>query len=146
MEPSVQGVLTVCSNGSAPLNNMATMPLYGKTHIIVSSLEPKMLWGWIFVYSIEDSRSTKFLQMMILEWPSPHLCVTTEHSWIICLGRLRIASKYIFNHWQLRQGVNSLAQWLEHWIFNREDPVRFPRQAWDFFSAMLHPFVTAFMS
>ena len=33
---------------------------------------------------------------------------------IICLGRLRIASKYIFNLWQLRQGVDSLAQWLEH--------------------------------
>ena len=42
---------------------------------------------------------------------------------IICLGRLRIASKYIFNLWQLRQGVDSLAQWLEHWIFNREDRV-----------------------
>ena len=53
---------------------------------------------------------------------------------IICLGRLRIASKYIFNLWQLRQGVDSFAQWLEHWIFNREDRVRFPRQAWDFFS------------
>ena len=45
---------------------------------------------------------------------------------IICLGRLRIASKYIFNLWQLRQGVDSLAQWLEHWIFNREDRVRVP--------------------
>ena len=53
---------------------------------------------------------------------------------IICLGRLRIASKNIFNLWQLRQGVDSLAQWLEHWIFNWEDRVRFPRQAWDFFS------------
>ena len=29
--------------------------------------------------------------------------------------------------------VDSLAQWLEHWIFNREDRVRFPRQAWKFF-------------
>ena len=55
---------------------------------------------------------------------------------IICLGRLRIVSKYtcIFNLWQLRQGVDSLAQWLEHWIFNREDRVWFPWQAWDFFS------------
>ena len=62
---------------------------------------------------------------------------------IICLGRLRIASKYIYNLWQLGQGVYSLAQWLEHWIFNREDGVRFPRE---FFSAMLHSFVVAFMS
>ena len=29
---------------------------------------------------------------------------------IICLGRLRIASEYIFSLWQLRQGVDSLAQ------------------------------------
>ena len=53
---------------------------------------------------------------------------------IICLGRLRIASKYIFNLWQLRQGVDSLAQWLEHWIFNRENRVRIPRSTGNFFS------------
>ena len=53
---------------------------------------------------------------------------------IICLGRLRIASKYIFTLWQLRQGVDSLAQWLEHWIFNREDRVRFPGKTEYFFS------------
>ena len=53
---------------------------------------------------------------------------------IICLGRLRIASKYIFNLWQLRQRVDSLAQWLEHWIFNREVRVQFPREAENFFS------------
>ena len=52
---------------------------------------------------------------------------------IICLGRLRIASKYIFNLWQLRQGVDFLAQWLEHWIFVRTDRVRIPRQAGIFF-------------
>ena len=53
---------------------------------------------------------------------------------IICLGRLRIASKYIFNLCQLRQGVDSLAQWLEHWIFNLEDRVRFPGKTEYFFS------------
>ena len=53
---------------------------------------------------------------------------------IICLGRLRIASKYIYNLWQLRQRVDSLAQWLEHWIFNREDRVRFPGKTEYFFS------------
>ena len=31
MGPSVKGFLTVCSNGSAPLNKMAAMPIYGKT-------------------------------------------------------------------------------------------------------------------
>ena len=33
---------------------------------------------------------------------------------IICLGRFRIACRYIFTLWQLRQGVDSFAQWLEH--------------------------------
>ena len=53
---------------------------------------------------------------------------------IICLGRLCIASKYIFSLWQLHQGVDSLAQWLEHWIFIRDDRVRIPWQAGNFFS------------
>ena len=55
---------------------------------------------------------------------------------IICLGRLRIASKCIYNLWQLRWGVYSLAQWLEHWIF-REDRVWFPQQAGNFFIPLL---------
>ena len=29
----------------------------------------KNAWGWILVYSIEDSRSTKFVQMMTASWP-----------------------------------------------------------------------------
>ena len=41
---------------------------------------------------------------------------------------------YIFTLWQLCQGVDSLAQWLEHWIFNREDRVRFPGKTDYFFS------------
>ena len=31
MGPSVEEVLSICSNGSAPLNKMAAMPIYGKT-------------------------------------------------------------------------------------------------------------------
>ena len=30
MWPSVEGMLTICSNCSAPLNKMAAMPIYGK--------------------------------------------------------------------------------------------------------------------
>ena len=33
MEPSVEGVLLVCSNGSTPLNEMAAMSIYGKKHL-----------------------------------------------------------------------------------------------------------------
>ena len=60
--------------------------------------------------------------------------VTTEHSY---LCRLCIACRYIFNLWQLHQGVDSLAQWIEHWIFNWKDRVRFPRSAGNFFSYAL---------
>ena len=63
---------------------------------------------------------------------------------IICPGRLRIASKYIFNLWQLRQRVDSLAQWLEHWISG--GPGSIPTSGVEIFSAMLHSFVTTFMS
>ena len=30
MGPSVKGILTICSNGSAPFNRMAAMPIYGE--------------------------------------------------------------------------------------------------------------------
>ena len=53
---------------------------------------------------------------------------------IICLGIFRIACRCIFNLWHLRQGVDSLAQWLEHWVFIREDRVRIQRRAGNFFS------------
>ena len=33
------------------------------------SPELRNLWGWTLVYSIGDSKSTKFVQMMILGWP-----------------------------------------------------------------------------
>ena len=43
---------------------------------------------------------------------------------IICLGRLHIACTYmyLFNLRQVRQGVDSLAQWLKHRIFYPEGP------------------------
>ena len=41
--PSVEGVLTICSIGSALFNKMATMPIYGKKHLKSSSPEPRKL-------------------------------------------------------------------------------------------------------
>ena len=35
----------------------------------------------------------------------------------------------------LRQGVDSLAQWLEHWISTPAIRVRIPSGTWDFFSS-----------
>ena len=58
---------------------------------------------------------------------------------IACLGRLRIACRYIFNLRQLRQGVDPLAQWLEHWIFIREDRVSNPMIGGKFFQLCFIP-------
>ena len=44
----------------------------------------------------------------------------------------------------MRQGVDSLAQWLEHWISNPAVRVRIPSGTWDFFQAMHHLLVTNF--
>ena len=44
----------------------------------------------------------------------------------------------------LRQGVDSLAQWLEHWISTPAVRVRIPSGTWDFFQAMHHFLVTNF--
>ena len=43
MGTSVEGALTVCPNGSAPLNNMAVMPIYGKTQLKSSSQNQESL-------------------------------------------------------------------------------------------------------
>ena len=63
---------------------------------------------------------------------------------IIHLGRLCIASRYIFNFWQLRQLVDSLAQWLEHWTLSGQTVFE-SHDKWETFSAMLHSFVATFM-
>ena len=47
---------------------LLTMPIYGKSTCKFSP-EPRKLWSWILVYSIRDIRSTKCVQMMILDWP-----------------------------------------------------------------------------
>ena len=57
--------ILIYSNGSEPLNEMASMPTYGKH----SSPKSRKLWAKSFVYSIGDSWSTKFVQMMIVGWP-----------------------------------------------------------------------------
>ena len=59
--------------GSALWNKMATMPIYGKKHLKVSLSSTKKAFV-VLVYSVGDSRSTKFAQMMILGWPLTFLC------------------------------------------------------------------------
>ena len=65
MGPSIERMLTICSDGSASLNKMATMPIYDKTLKIFFSRTKKAL-SLNLVYSTGDSKSTKFVQMMIL--------------------------------------------------------------------------------
>ena len=64
---------------------------------------------------------------------------------IICLGRFCIACRYIFNLWQLCQGVDSLALWLENWFLFRQTRFKSHHKR-EIFSAMLHSFVMTFMS
>ena len=44
----------------------------------------------------------------------------------------------------LRQGVDSLAQWLEHWISTPAVRVRIPSGTWDFSQTMHHVLVANF--
>ena len=56
--------------------------------------------------------------------------------------RYNVSYKYISDI--LRQGVDSLAQWLEHWISTPAVRVRIPSGTWDFFQTMHHILVTNF--
>ena len=48
------------------MTKMATMPIYGKTLLISSSLEPKGQWPFDLVCSIGDVGPTRFAQMINL--------------------------------------------------------------------------------
>ena len=58
---SVERVLTICSNGSIKALKISSPEKS-------SSQEPRKFWGWMLIYSIGDSRSTKFVQMMVIGW------------------------------------------------------------------------------
>ena len=65
MGPSVEKMLTICSNGSAPLNKMAAMPIYGKTlkNLLLQSEESSDAESW---YTASQTKSVKFVELMIL--------------------------------------------------------------------------------
>ena len=58
VDSSVKGGLKINSNGQGQSIRMAVMPVYGKKTL------KNLLQNRILVYSIEDSRSTKIVQMM----------------------------------------------------------------------------------
>ena len=53
-----------------------------------SSLEPRKLSGWILIYGIGDSRSTKFVQMMIVDWTLTFFGKVKFASQCICMGKM----------------------------------------------------------
>ena len=70
VEPSVKGGgFKVCTNSHGPLR-WPPFPYMVKT---LKNLLLRKLWGRIWVYSIVDSRSTKFVQMMTVDLPLPFL-------------------------------------------------------------------------
>ena len=58
-------MLTVCSEGFAPLNKMAAMPTNGKT-LKKRLLQNKESSEAEFWYTTSGTQSTKFVEMMIL--------------------------------------------------------------------------------
>ena len=63
MGPSVEGMLTLCSNRSASLNKMAAMPIYGITlKILFSSTKKAMRLN----LGIQNRGLTKFIKTMRL--------------------------------------------------------------------------------
>ena len=48
------------------ITNMATMPIYGKNSLNLTSLEPKGHWLWDLVGRIGDVGHTRLAQMMNL--------------------------------------------------------------------------------
>ena len=67
MGPSVERLLTKFTNGSAALTKVAAMPIYGKNtlKIFLSRMKKALRLN----LGIKDSRSTRFVQMVILAWP-----------------------------------------------------------------------------
>ena len=58
----------ICSHGPGHMTKMAAMPIYGKNLKKSSSPEPKGWWPWNLVCSIGCSSTTKFVQIMTLDW------------------------------------------------------------------------------
>ena len=84
-------------------------PYMVKTHENLQ--EPRKLWCWILVYSIEDSSATKFVQMTSIGWPltflrQGQLCVSLD---LYGGGKLK---KKLFNMY-LRLMSETYYVWLE---------------------------------
>ena len=69
MEPPWQGETKVCWTVPGHTTKMAAMPIYGKNLKKSSSSEPNGQWPWNLVCCMGCLSTTKFVQLMTLDWP-----------------------------------------------------------------------------
>ena len=60
----------IYANWFGHMTKMADMPIYGKNPVKPFSPEPEGWWPWDLICNIWDVGPTKFVQMMILAWPT----------------------------------------------------------------------------
>ena len=87
VEPPWDRGMKVCSNGPGNMTKIAAMPIYGKNLKKSSSPEPKGRWPWNLVRSIGCSSTSKFIQMMTLDWPLPILRQSQIWSLMLLYGK-----------------------------------------------------------
>ena len=61
-EHSVERALTVCLNGSIPLNKMAAMPIYGKNALKSCSPKPRKADSWYLVCEVLPKKGKRKVQ------------------------------------------------------------------------------------
>ena len=83
VEPSVKRGLKIYTMVTVRESRWLPCPYMVKT-----LKEPRKLWGWILIYSIMDSRSTKFAQMMTLGWLWPLYGKVKFVPPCICMGTM----------------------------------------------------------
>ena len=74
-----------------------------KNHIKFFFSAPNCKWPWIFVYSISDSGSIKFVQMMVLGWPdnvifAPNLLYMGTHLYRVSQTIVHLFICFIWEH------------------------------------------------
>ena len=69
MEPLWDSRKQISSNGLGHITKVSAMSIYGKTFKISVCLEQNARYFWNLVYSIGHLSTTKFIQIMILDWP-----------------------------------------------------------------------------
>ena len=73
MKPPWDVGMKICSNVPGHMTKMASRPIYGNNFKTSPSSEQSGRWPWNLVYVIGYSSTTKFVQLMILDWPWPFL-------------------------------------------------------------------------